>query len=168
MITNGKHVHSEAIQKLRKMVSHIPVCMFSTFPGTFPPAVRPMSVLQVDDNGRLWFMSNRTSRMNEQIRENDCVQLLFSEPGEQWYWSVTGHAEEIYDSSKIEDLWNPLIKAWFTQGKEDPDLTLISVKPVFADFWGSKNGKFASYFRMFAAALTGDISNDSTRGRLQL
>src|SRR6185295_3315968 len=108
MIINSKQVHAEAIHKLRHMVSYIPVCMFSTFPGSYPPAVRPMSVLQVDDYGKLWFMSNRTSKMNEQIRENDSVQLLFSEPGEHWYWALTGHAEEQYDRSKIEDLWSPL------------------------------------------------------------
>lgn len=40
-----------------------------------------------------------------------------------------GEATVSRDKPKIEELWEPIIKTWFTEGKDDLRITVIKVTP---------------------------------------
>ncbi|MFI7546199.1 pyridoxamine 5'-phosphate oxidase family protein [Actinoplanes sp. NPDC049599] len=40
-----------------------------------------------------------------------------------------------HDRAKVEELWNPMLKAWFPEGLETPDLRLIKVHAETAECW---------------------------------
>ncbi len=46
------------------------------------------------------------------------------------------------DKEKIEELWTPLAKAWFTEGINDPRISVIKVVPDNGFYWDNKHGKF--------------------------
>jgi len=43
---------------------------------------------------------------------------------------VAGTAEIIHDMAKKKELWNPIAKAWFPDGVDDPELTVLEVMPT--------------------------------------
>lgn len=118
---------------------------------------RPMAVLQVDDNGDIWFFTKKSSPKVEQIDQNDRqVNLSFADVDDASYVSVSGTAQELEDRAKIEELWNVQAKAWFPEGKEDPELALLKVHIDMAEYWSASDSKMVRLFQQATAAITGN------------
>ncbi len=127
---NFKNLSSnEAIAKVKEMAEDIGVCMFCTELSVRPFPTRPMSLREVDDKGNLWFISSKKSNKNFEIGHDDEVQLIFAKNSDAHFLSVFGKAIIYKDKAHIDELWTPIAKAWFEEGKEDPDVTIIKVEP---------------------------------------
>jgi general stress protein 26 len=69
----------EAVKKLKDLAKSAENCFFCTNIKTgLPLSVRPMSVLDVDDEGNLWFMSHDDSNKNGEIASDPIYTSLFS------------------------------------------------------------------------------------------
>ncbi|MDF2455772.1 MAG: ral stress protein [Cytophagaceae bacterium] len=159
--------NQEAIKKIQELVEAANVCLFATALNQVPLSVRPMSTSKVDEDGHIWFFSKKNSDKNEHILEDDQVQLLYSNNSSSEYLSLYGHAEIVRDRNKIEELWTPMAKAWFTEGKEDPSITLLKVTPKEGHYWDTKNGKVISLIKIAVSALTGKASDIGVEGKLE-
>lgn len=42
--------------------------------------------------------------------------------------------------AKIKELWEPIVKTWFTEGADDPRITAIKVAPAEGYYWDTKHG----------------------------
>jgi len=51
---------------------------------------------------------------------------------------VSGRASLVKDAARIEEMWSGRLKAWFPDGKKDPDLALLRVQVDRAEYWDSK------------------------------
>lgn len=160
--------NQEAIARLKELAEDIKICMFCTSLGDEPFATRPMGLQDVDDAGNLWFLSSAASEKNAEIKQDDSVQLLFSKPSASRFLSVYGKASIYRDREKIEALWNPIAKAWFEQGKDDPDLTVIKVSPSDAYYWDTKDGKLFSMVKIAIAAMTGSHMDGGVQGAINV
>ncbi|RZJ35912.1 MAG: general stress protein [Flavobacterium sp.] len=145
----------EAVEKMKKLAEDVKVCMFCTELTHFPIAARPMSLQQVDDNGNLWFISSKSSNKNFEISHDNRVQLFFSKLEDSHYLSIAGEAAVYTDRSKIDEIWSPVAKAWFEKGKDDPDVSVIRVRPTDAYYWDTQNGKAVTMLKLAAAAIAG-------------
>ena len=154
-----------AINKLKALAEN-KICLFCTFEGN-EIVSRPMSTQGIDDNGTIWFFSSRNSLKYIQITADNKVYLMYADTGAQHYLSLTAYAQIVDDRKKIEALWTPLAKAWFEQGKEDPDITLIKVHPDVGHYWDTKNGKLISMIKIAAAALTGNQPDAGVHGSVK-
>ncbi|MDB5257746.1 MAG: ral stress protein [Chitinophagaceae bacterium] len=159
--------NQEAIQKIQELVEAANVCLFATELTQAPLSVRPMSTSKVDEEGHIWFFSKKDSDKNEHILEDDQVQLLYSNNSSSEYLSLYGHAEIIRDRNKIEELWTPIVKAWFPEGKEDPSITLLKVTPQEGHYWDTKNGKIISLVKIAASVLTRKSSDNGVEGKVE-
>jgi len=133
-----------AIDKMKAIVKHNSICLFTTSLEELPLHARPMSTSKVCDQGNFWFLSARDSNENEEISLDPRVQLFFANPSDLEYLTVYGKAYISNDLSKIEELWTSQAKAWFAKGANDPDITVIKVEPGEAFYWDNKNEKMAS------------------------
>ncbi len=158
---------SEAIDKMKVLVESAQTCFFCTnLKADAAFETRPMAVQKIDDDGNLWFLSSVDSHKNEELKNNDAVQLLFQGDPHTDFMNVFGHATVSKDREKIEELWNPLLKTWFTEGKDDPRLTVIKVTPAEGYYWDSKHGKFVAFEKMAIGAAIGKTLDDSIEGKL--
>jgi len=159
----------EAVNKLKELAEDIDICLFCTDLETRDVSFyRPMSTKEVDENGNIWFLSNRDSEKNKEITEGDkTVQLVYSHPGKSSFLVVNGKATILYDRQKIEALWNSLDKAWFKEGKDDPDISIIKVTPESAHYWDTKGNRMVNFLKMAASVLTGTTLVQGEEGRLQ-
>lgn len=160
--------NEEAIAKLKELAEGINICMFCTDLKLAPFATRPMAIQEVDANGYLWFLSGADSHKNLEIKEDEKVQLIFGDTSKYHFLTVYGDAYDVKDREKIENLWTPIASAWFKEGKDDPNVTLICVKPIIAYYWDTKDGKVVSLFKIAKAALTGSMDDGGIEGTLRL
>ncbi len=158
----------EAIKKLKELAEDVDTCMFCTKLGDLPIETRPMSTQDVDEEGNIWFFSQRTSNKNAQIKADTKVQLIYSKTSNSHFLSVLGRAEEVYDKERIERYWNSFIKAWFPEGKDDPNLILLRVKPEEAHYWDTKDGQLVSLLKIGVAAVTGKPMDGGLEGELKV
>jgi len=159
---------TEAIAKIKQMATDIKTCMFFTELGVRPIPTRPMGVQEVDDQGNLWFLSSKSSNKNVEIGHDNEVQLVFASNADVHYLSVFGTAVIYTDRSHVEDIWSPIAKAWFEEGVNDPEATVIKVTPKHAYYWDTKYGKLVSLFKIAVGAITGNTDEASVEGRLKV
>ncbi len=153
------------IQHFSKLIKEIKFAMLTTM-STVDENLqsRPMSLQQAEFDGHLWFFARNTSLMVKQIENNSTVNLAFSNPKDNSFASASGHAAVINDKQKAKELWNPLLKAWFPEGLEDPELCLVQVAVESADYWESPTAPLVKLVGFAKAVLTGKKA-DSALGK---
>ncbi|HET9745148.1 MAG TPA: pyridoxamine 5'-phosphate oxidase family protein [Chitinophagaceae bacterium] len=158
---------NEAVEKIREIANNANICMFVTSLTKLPLAGRPMATQEVDEEGNIWFMSDRNSNKDYEIEKDNRVQLFYSNTGNYEYLSIYGNAQLVNDRSKIEGLWTPMAKTWFKEGKDDPAIQLIKVTPADVYYWDTKNNKMVSLIK-FAMGAVGITPKDDggIEGRL--
>lgn len=156
----------EAVEKLNDLVED-KICMFCTYEGE-EIVSRPMGTQGVDEDGTIWFFSARNSLKNIQVERESKVYLMYADTGKHSYLTLKGNARIVKDREKIKALWNPMAKAWFEEGADDPDITLIRVIPDEGHYWNTKNGKLVSMLKIAAAALTGSKMDGGIEGDIKI
>jgi len=155
----------EAIDKLKSLVDDIMVCLFCTNLKTDDGSTcRPMSAIKVCDQGNIWFFSEKSSDKNKAITSDKNVQLFFSHPAKSSYLVVNGEAEIILDKTKIEELWTPVAKIWFKEGKDDPTISVIKVTPKMAYYWDTDGSRMMNFLKIVASVVTGTNLVDGKKG----
>lgn len=154
----SKPQKNEKMEKVRDMVADIRIAMMTTVDEQGNLVSRPMAALQFDEEGNVWFFTKRSSPKVDQIEHNEQrVNVAFASVSDADYVSISGTANEVDDRAKINELWNPQAKAWFPNGKDDPELTLLKVHTQMAEYWDANDSTMVRLFQQAKAALTGDV-----------
>ena len=157
-----------AIHKMKELAEDAKLCMFMTRLCGAPFNTRPMATQAVDEDGSLWFFSPADSTKNLDIARDNRVQLIYSNRSSSEFMSVYGTAEIVVDTAKAKKLWNVFLTTWFHEGPEDPNLTLIKVKPLEGYYWDSKHNKMVQSIKIVAGAIRGKMTDDGLEGRLRV
>ena len=115
------------------------------------------------DGGRLWFFIAAHGDPAAEIGDEHEVNLAYADPGDDKYVSVSGTAALVRDIEKKRELWNPMAKAWFPGGPEDPEVQLLEVTIEHAEYWDVKDSKLTQMFKMAKAAVTGSTPKDMAK-----
>ena len=159
---------TEAVAKIRELAEKGQNCFFCTSVSTKGSSgARPMNVRQVDNEGNLWFLSANDSHLNQEIAVDPIVKLYFQGAKHSDFLQLNGSATITTDRAKIEELWEPVIKTWFTEGQDDPRITVIKVIPNEGYYWDTKHGN-AIAIKMLIGAAIGQTLDDSIEGKLKV
>lgn len=162
-------VQQDAVEKIRQLAMEVDIAMLCTNLGAKPFNTCPMSTQAVDDDGTIWFFSNKDSDHNlDLVTDADCQLIYSSKVGETNHLSLYGTAEITFDRAKAEKLWSPIHKTWFPGGLEDPKLSMIRFVPRQGYYWDSKHGKMVSFAKMAFSALTGKSVETGVTGTLRI
>lgn len=158
-----------AVEKIKEIVDQAPNCFFCTSGAANGSShARPMNVRQVDAEGNLWFLSASDSHKNQEISLDPAVELYFQGSQHSDFAQLSGRAIISTDRTKIEELWEPLIKTWFTGGVDDPRITVIKVEPSVGYYWDTKHGHAVAGIKMLVGAMLGKTLDDSVEGELRV
>jgi general stress protein 26 len=83
------------------------------------------------------------------------VNLAYSDPNTSTFVSITGTGELVRDRTKHQELWTPVLKAWFPEGLQDPQLTLLKVNVLEAEYWDASSSRMVQLFEMAKALVSG-------------
>lgn len=160
-------VSKEAIEKI-KHIGDGQVAMLCTFTSDHAMDSCPMATQRIDDDGTIWFFSRKDSTKNQHVAANPAVQLIYMVPNKTEYLSLEGTATVTRDQAKIDELWSGWAKTWFPDGKDDPNLTLISVTIDGGHYWDTKYGKMVALAKIAIGAVTGKPMDVGVEGSLKL
>ena len=96
------------------------------------------------------------------------VQLLFQGSAHSDFLCINGTATISKDKNKIKELWEPIIKAWFTEGVDDPRISVIKVEPEHGYYWDNKHGNAVAGIKIMIGAALGKTLDDSVEGKLKV
>jgi general stress protein 26 len=117
---------------------------------------RPMALQEVEFDGDLWFFTYEDTDKVRDINSMPNVNVSFSNKDANSWVSIAGTASIVHDRQKAEELWNPMLKAWFPDGLETEGLTLIKVHADSAEYWDAPDSKVVNLIAMAKAAVTGE------------
>lgn len=158
--------HSQ-VEKIKELVSRSRVGMLGTLEdGSM--RFRPMSHVDIDDDGKIWFFTSKESWKAEEIQRNPTVQLIYLNESDSIYLSLEGIAKIVEDQHRMKELFNPFVKAWFPKGLRDPALALLVMHPLSVEYWTNDDSKVLTYIKMLASAVTGSQPSIGEHGRLTL
>ena len=80
---------------------------------------------------------------------------------------MSGEATVSRDKQRIKELWSPVIKTWFTEGQDDPRITVIKVTPTEGYYWDNKHGNAVAGVKMLIGAAIGKTLDDSIEGEVR-
>ena len=81
---------------------------------------------------------------------------------------INGKAYISSDKEKIKELWKPLLKTWFTEGIDDPRITVIKVENEGGYYWDNKHGNAIAFAKMAIGAMLGKTMDDSIEGKIHV
>ena len=157
----------DAVKRIRDVVDKTETCFFCTAVTTGGSgAARPMSVQQVDDRGHLWFLAASDSHTVAEVAVQGDVRLFFQGSEHAGFLTLTGQASVGRDKAKIHELWEPVVKTWFTEGEDDPRIRVIEFAPEGGYYWDNKHGGMVAGIKMLIGAAIGKTLDDSIEGTL--
>lgn len=161
---------ADGIATIAKLIESTRISMLTTMTDDGTHVSRPMTLQQIDSDGVMWFFANENSATAKEITANPSVNVSFSNTKDSEWTSIAGSAAVVHDHAKAQELWNPLLAAWFTDGLETPGLTLLRVQVDSAQYWDGPDSKVVSLLGMVRAAITRNSDNypDTQAGTIVL
>lgn len=160
--------NEEAIRKFKELVEDIRICMFITNSTEERDHTRPMATIDVEEDGTLWFFTDIRSIKVAEVESDRWVHLIYAHPGKESYMDVWGRGRTVTDRSVIDEKWSPMVKAFFPEGKDDPNLALLKVSPLDVYYWDTEGGKMMSMFKIVASVVAGKTVSQGQEGRLRM
>ena len=159
---------NQNIEKLREMVKDIEFAMLTTAEANGTLRSRPMATQEIKEDGDIYFFTHATSPKVDEVQRDQHVNVSYANPEDHRYVSVSGMARLVRDRKKIEELWNPVLKAWFPDGLEDPDLALLKITVTQAEYWDSPSSTVADVLGFVKALATGQTYQPGENEKLNL
>ncbi|MDR3403037.1 MAG: pyridoxamine 5'-phosphate oxidase family protein [Chthoniobacter sp.] len=132
---------------------------------------RPMALAEVEDDGRLWFITSADTAKVHEIEMDSRVHLI-AQDGNNAFLSLTGRATLIGDREKIAHFWRESFRVWFPQGKDDPNIELIAVRPERGEFWDNTGARRFKYLweaaKAYMSGTTPDTDDGDMHGSVRL
>ena len=140
------------LRQLAALIENMGVAMLTTLDAEGALVSRPMSPLEFDAHGALWFFTDLRSSKVEHLR---IVNVSFADAERSTYVSLSGRGEIHAERGRVRALWTPLARPWFPDGPDSTDLALLKFLPDSADYWDAPDSKMVRLFALAASLLGG-------------
>lgn len=159
--------NQDAKDKIKELAESIDFTMMCTDLKNTPFHAIPMSTKEVDEQGNIWFLSNKESHHVHHISQDNRSTLLYSKPGSMSFLKVYGLGYIFNDKTIIKELYGSMDDTWF-DGVDDPNICAIKIEPLEAEYWEPKHNKLVTLFKMGIGALTDSEPDLGNTGSLNV
>ena len=157
--TDGKAAGS--IAELREMLKEFDTALLVTTTEDGLLRARPMAMQDLDElpGCDLWFVtSDDTAKVSEiSYEKNVCVACWRTR--DKAYISISARAEMERNPDLVKRLWKPDWQAWFPDGPEDPNITIMKLTVQKAECWEAEGGRLRVLYSMLKATLKGESAD---------
>jgi general stress protein 26 len=143
---------NDELDTIRTIISRSKVALLTTETASGELHCRPLAVLDHDFDGSLWFFTQDPSPKVNDVALHPKVNVAYTDG--KGYLSIAGTATVEHNSTRIDQLWNPMVEAWFENGKDDPSVALLRVDAISAEYWASDKPAVARAFEIAKAMVT--------------
>jgi len=161
-MNQGNPQDTSSRELLWDLIKDIKFAMFTTRNSSGRMQARPMTTQnkRLDEDDSLWFFMSRSGEPVADLTADPSVNVVYANPGDDSYVSVSGSARVVDNLVKKQQFWSKPNEAWFPGGATDPDLALVQVQIEHASYWDVKASKLVQLFVMAKAAVTGRTPKD--------
>jgi general stress protein 26 len=142
-------------EKLWEIIKDCRVAMLTTVEQDGSLRARPMTTIQREFGGTLWFLAAADSDAASAIAGNEQVNVSYADTDKADFVSVSGVASVIGSVAIKEKLWNPMAQAWFPQGPNSHDVVVLKIDATHAEYWDSTSSKLVQLFSTASAVIRG-------------
>jgi len=167
-MSNAPHSRDESLTHIQDLIKDIRIAMLTTAGEDGRIYSRPMATQETRFQGELWFLTRQDSGKVDEIRHNAHVNVAYTDAKNASFVSLSGRAEVSKDKAKIHELWNPMYKAWFPKGEDDPEITVLRVVVEQAEYWEAPANAILRNFQILRAAVTGGETKVGEHDRVTL
>ena len=144
----------QLIAKIAAMIKDIRIAMLATVTPDGAIHSRPMATQESEFAGELLFLTRQDSSKTDEISHEARVTVIYVDSKEHRFITLAGRAALSKDRATVHTLWNPLYKAWFPEGENDPAITVIRVEVDHAEYWEAPSNAIVRNFQLLKAAVT--------------
>jgi general stress protein 26 len=144
------------IKKVAELIKGIKFAMLTTIEENGALHSRPMATQSVEFDGDLWFFTRSESPKAWELQSHRQVSVTFADPEKSKFLAASGVASLVHDRAKMKELWTPVLKVFFADGVDDPELALLKVSVEKAEYWDSAPTSIGRAFNLAKAYLTKD------------
>lgn len=159
------HTKTDDRQALMDGIKRVRVAMMTTH-GSGGLHTRPMYSHEVDGEEGFWFFTSARSGKVDEIGRDGRVSLAYADPSRNFYAAVTGQAQIVRDRAEIHRLWSEGLRAWFPNGKDDPDIVLLRVDPDRGEYWDGPASFLINLYGTIKARVTGRPPTELTENKI--
>ena len=104
------------------------------------PSCRIMEIQKVEDNLKIWFVSHKSSPKMEQIDKNNSACIISFNNETFRDVRLSGTIEVFEDMEAKKYIWKEELAAYFQDGINDPELTVLKFIPERLEYRDMKSG----------------------------
>ena len=148
---------NDQLDRVWQIIEQQGVCMLTTrFEGGL--RARPLEARPDKGEGLIWFVTDVRSGKEHEIEAEHDVCLVFTDPDEKAYLSITARAEVFHDPAKAAELWKSTDNVWWS-GPHDRNVRVLRVTPLTAELWDGPASEAIVAYEFAKARLTGAEPN---------
>ena len=143
------------IDRVWDLIATVGVCMLTTQFASGLRA-RPLEARPDRNAGLIFFVTDIHSAKDDEIEARPDVGLVFIDPNDKVYLSITGRACVTRDADQLKAAWRKTDEVWWPGGPNDPDVCLLQIEPSTAELWDGPASAIVTAFEFAKARLTGE------------
>ena len=130
--------------------------------------VQPMTAFAEKPEGKIWFFTYRDTDLARRAGDGSRAMFIVQSKDQSLQACVGGLLSQDRDPDRIEKFWDPMIAAWFPEGKQDPRLTLLRLDCTDAQVWLTEAGALKYAWEVARSNMKGERPDLGEQRRLDL
>lgn len=132
-------------KKLLNLLREFKSVFFVTLSNSGQLGMRPMRVIEFQDDPFIWFVSGRSSHKIQDSIDSNSVYVT-AQSGNEIFITAHGVPKVFDDQQTKQRLWSEPLRVWFPKGKEDPELCFVRVELTNGAYWDTSGMQKFYYF----------------------
>lgn len=115
---------------------------------------QPMTAFGEPETGTLWIFTRNDTDLAGDVATAQDAMFTYVSKDQEVYACFHGQLSIDNDRARIEEYWNPIVAAWYPEGKDDPHLTLLRFDAGDGRIWIADKGAIGFFYQIAKANLT--------------
>lgn len=116
--------------------------------------MQPMAPQSAREETSIWFYTKTTSDIARAAANGGMVHMCLVT--DDYQACIAGDLRTTHSPEHVERYWSSMVEAWFPNGKADPELTMLCLKPTSGSIWASTGSKLVFGWEIAKAITTGE------------
>jgi general stress protein 26 len=115
---------------------------------------QPMSAFCEPDTNDIWFFTRTDTELAKHCNSGARAMFIVQSKDQAFHACVGGELQQQHDGARIQLYWNPIVAAWYPDGKDDPLLTMLKFRARDAQVWLSETNPVKFFWEIAKANIT--------------
>ena len=131
--------------------------------GGEPHHMQPMAAFGDKEGDAIWFFTKTSTDLVRQTGSGHDAMVCLMAKDMEFQACIHGQLVQDLDRAKMDTFWSPYVSAWYPEGKDDPELTMVRLDPNDARVWVSRRGPLTYPLQIAKANATHSLPNVSSK-----